>query len=56
MGKVVLRGELYSQDGVNLLEGDKFSRVAADVCRKTYDNSSFVWVHDLSKGHFRGPR
>lgn len=46
----------YTQDGVNIQEGDDFSSYAGKVCRSTYNNSPFVEVHDFSKGHFRGPR
>ena len=49
-------GNIYAQDGVDVLEGDKFSSFAARVCRSTYGNSRFLEVVDLSSGHFRGPR
>lgn len=48
--------DIYGQDGVNVVEGDKFSSFAAKVCRSTYENSRLVEVVDLSRGHFRGPR
>lgn len=46
----------YAQDGVNVPEGDSFSKYAGDLCRSTYENSPYVEVHDFSRGHFRGPR
>ena len=46
----------YAADGVNVQEGDSFSALAGRVCRDSYGNSRFVKVHDLSRGHFRGPR
>lgn len=46
----------YEQDGVNVSEGDKFSRFAGELCRQTYGNSPYVEVRDFSRGHFRGPR
>lgn len=48
--------DLYAQDGVNVHEGDSFSAAAARVCRESATNSNYVEVHDLSQGHFRGPR
>lgn len=49
-------GNTYAADGVNVQEGDSFSSLAGKVCRDSYGNSPFVKVHDLSRGHFRGPR
>jgi len=46
----------YTQDGVNVVEGDTFSRFAGALCRATYGNSPYVEVRDFSRGHFRGPR
>jgi len=46
----------YAQDGVNVVEGDTFSRYAGALCKSTYGNSPFVEVRDFSRGHFRGPR
>jgi len=46
----------YAQDGVNVVEGDTFSRFAGDLCKTTYKNSPYIEVHDFSRGHFRGPR
>lgn len=47
---------MYKQDGVDVVAGDKFSTFAAELCASTYGNSRFVEIHDLSQGHFRGPR
>jgi phosphoribosylaminoimidazole (AIR) synthetase len=46
----------YAQDGVNVAEGDTFSRFAGALCRETYGNSPYVEIRDFSRGHFRGPR
>jgi len=46
----------YAQDGVDVAEGDTFSRFAGTLCRETYGNSPYVEVRDFSRGHFRGPR
>ncbi len=46
----------YAQDGVNVTEGDDFSKIAGAVCKNTFHNSPFVEVCDFSSGHFRGPR
>ena len=46
----------YALDGVDVVEGDSFSSFAGALCRATYDNCPFVEVHDVSRGHFRGPR
>ena len=46
----------YRADGVNVAEGDLFSAFAGEICRQSFRNSPFVKVHDLSRGHFRGPR
>ncbi len=46
----------YAQDGVNVKEEAKFSSFAGSICKASYGNSPFVEVHDLSGGHFRGPR
>ena len=48
--------KVYAQDGVNIAEGDDFSSYVAEICRSTYNNSRFLQVKDLSRGHFRGPR
>lgn len=48
--------EKYTQDGVDVSEGDSFSAAAARVCRNSRGNSRFVEVIDFSTGHFRGPR
>lgn len=47
---------VYAADGVNISEGDRFSAYAGEICKATYKNSPYVQVHDLSRGHFRGPR
>jgi phosphoribosylaminoimidazole (AIR) synthetase len=46
----------YSQDGVNIEAGDVFSSFCGEISRRTYKNSNFVKVTDLSRGNFRGPR
>ena len=46
----------YAQDGVNVAEGDSFSKFAGDLCKQTYGNSPYIEVRDFSRGHFRGPR
>ncbi|MCK5081089.1 MAG: hypothetical protein KAQ63_02915 [Candidatus Moranbacteria bacterium] len=46
----------YKQDGVDIDLGDEMSKIAGEMCRSTYNNSSFVEVVDLSQGNFRGPR
>ncbi|MFZ2310718.1 MAG: AIR synthase related protein [Patescibacteria group bacterium] len=46
----------YKQDGVDIDTGDIFSRFCGEICKSTYENSSFVKVSDLSRGNFRGPR
>ncbi len=48
--------KIYTQDGVNVEEESSFSSFAGSVCKKSYNNSPFVKVHDLSMGNFRGPR
>jgi len=51
-----MKEDKYKQDGVDVVEGDKFSDFAAKLCRSTYENSPYVQVRDFSRGHFRGPR
>ncbi len=46
----------YAEDGVDVEEEAKFSSFASSICKKSYKNSPFVEVHDLSGGQFRGPR
>ncbi len=46
----------YAESGVNVSVGDAFSAYCGGVCRQSHSNSQFVKVHDMSKGHFRGPR
>jgi phosphoribosylformylglycinamidine cyclo-ligase len=46
----------YTEDGVDIHEGDSFSAMAGEVCKMTFQNSPFVEVRDFSDGHFRGPR
>lgn len=53
--KMVLEDK-YALDGVDIKEGDSFSAMCGKLCRSTWQNSPFVRVHDLSHGHFRGPR
>lgn len=48
--------KIYAQDGVDVEEESSFSSFAGSVCKKSYNNSPFVKVHDLSGGNFRGPR
>ena len=48
--------DFYKQSGVDIAQGDKFSKFAAQICRNTYGNSPFVIVTDFSQGNFRGPR
>lgn len=50
------RQKIYSSDGVDVEEESLFSSFAGSICRASYKNSPFVEVHDLSGGHFRGPR
>lgn len=46
----------YAADGVNLKKGDEFSSFCGQVCRKSYLNSRFYSIRDMSEGRFRGPR
>lgn len=46
----------YAQDGVNIEEGDIFSRRAGEICKASYENSPFYQIDDMSSGNFRGPR
>jgi phosphoribosylformylglycinamidine cyclo-ligase len=48
--------KIYSKDGVDVEEEALFSRFAGSICKKSYQNSPFVKVFDLSQGNFRGPR
>lgn len=48
--------EAYRQDGVDIDAGDEFSRFCDNINKSTYNNSSFVQTHDLSRGNFRGPK
>lgn len=48
--------KLYKQDGVDIDAGDAFSRFCDEINRSTYHNSPFVYVTDLSRGNFRGPK
>ena len=50
------RNKIYSRDGVDVEEEASFSRFAGSICRKSYRNSPFIKVNDLSNGNFRGPR
>ncbi|MCH7604747.1 hypothetical protein IID24_02055 [Patescibacteria group bacterium] len=47
---------LYAEDGVNVQEEAAFSAFAFRMSRRTYKNSPFVEIQDLSKGYFRGLR
>jgi phosphoribosylaminoimidazole (AIR) synthetase len=47
---------LYQQDGVDIEIGDEFSRYVNQLMVKTYGNSPYVKISDLSRGNFRGPR
>lgn len=51
-----MNAKLYAADGVDVAEEATFSSYAGSICRNSYTNSKFVTVHDLSHGHFRGPR
>jgi hypothetical protein len=46
----------YAEDGVDVAEGDDFSKIAGEICRGTFGNSNHVEVVDFSNGYFRGPR
>lgn len=46
----------YAEDGVNILEGDSFSAFCGRLFRSTFHNNRYAVMHDLSSGHFRGPR
>lgn len=46
----------YTEDGVNIEEGDNVSKFATTVCQESYNNSRFVNIIDSSHGNFRGPR
>lgn len=46
----------YKQDGVDVVEGDKFSAYAGKICQSSFKNSPFVEVLDPSGGYFRGVR
>jgi phosphoribosylaminoimidazole synthetase len=48
--------KIYSKDGVDVEEESLFSSFAGSVCKKSYNNSPFVEIHDFSGGNFRGPR
>ncbi|TAK95125.1 hypothetical protein EPO05_05015 [Patescibacteria group bacterium] len=52
----VSRKSIYASDGVDVSEESLFSSFAGSICKASYRNSSFVEVHDLSGGSFRGPR
>ncbi len=46
---------IYSQDGVNIEEGDKFSQLAGRICTESFKNSPFVDVRSKNQ-YFRGHR
>lgn len=48
--------KVYAKDGVNVEEESSFSSFAGSICKKSYKNSPYVVVYDLSMGNFRGPR
>ena len=48
--------DTYKQDGVDVIEGDKFSAYAGKTCQESFQNSPFVEVLDPSGGYFRGAR
>lgn len=52
----ISRKKIYSNDGVDVDEESLFSSFAGSICKKSYKNSHFVDVCDLSGGNFRGPR
>lgn len=52
----ITKQKIYSQDGVDVEEESLFSSFAGSVCKKSYNNSPFVEIHDFSGGNFRGPR
>ena len=51
-----MNAKLYAEDGVDVAKEASFSSYAGSVCKDSYSNSQFVEVHDVSRGHFRGPR
>lgn len=48
--------DAYALDGVDIEEGDDFSAFAGAVCHRSFNNSQYIRVHDLSDGYFRGVR
>lgn len=50
------QSDKYKEDGVNKSVGDIFSEFCGDLARKTYGNSPYVKMTDMSNGNFRGPR
>jgi len=48
--------DVYAKDGVNVEEGDSFSSYAGKACRRTYNNSRFIRIHEFEDDHFRGSR
>jgi len=55
-GDNTAKDTIYALDGVNVNVGDAYSAIAGNICRATYNNSSFVKVQDLTNWNFRGPR
>lgn len=51
-----IRDSAYAKAGVNLSAGDMFSSIAGKVVKESFNNSPYVIVRDMSRGHFRGPR
>lgn len=51
-----MKPDPYASAGVNVPLGDAFSSYCGGVCHRSWRNSHFVEVTDLTSGHFRGPR
>lgn len=50
------QNDLYKKDGVDIEAGDFFSSFCNDINKRTYGNSPYVRILDLSRGNFRGPK
>ena len=46
----------YKIDGVDVEGGDDFSKYAGAICVKSFGNSPYVRIYDMSSGFYRGPR
>jgi len=46
----------YKKDGVDIDAGDMFSKYCNEINKRTYKNSPYVQIYDLSRGNFRGPK